>query len=426
MSVRRLGRARATAVLAALATVSCLSLTACSSGSDDPQGDGGSGGDTAAGSGSGDTAADDGGSQQVDDDGSSGDDAASPVFSTNVGKGASDVPVSTLVEVGVDGGTLSSVTVSSSEGEVAGELNDDGSSWTASERLEPGTTYKVVSVADNDSGEAKERMRFTTADLSLDQQIYPSVAPLDGETVGVGMPVIVTFDLPVTDRKAFEKNMSVTSEPAQQGSWHWLSDNEAHWRPKTYWRPGTKVHVDVDVNGVDAGNGLYGQEDREIDFTTGDAHIYQVDADTHQMKVFSNGKLLRTIPITTGEEPDYTTRSGVKVIVEKFESKRMNSETVGITGSEAYDIDNVQYAMRLTYSGEFIHAAPWSVASQGNANVSHGCTGMSTENAAWLYQMTRRGDVVEYTGTDKPMTLDNGYGDWNASFKNYEQGSALA
>ena len=106
------------------------------------------------------------------------------------------------------------------------------------------------------------------------------------------------------------------------------------------------------------------------------------------------------------------------MIIEKFATKRMNSETVGIPSdsADAYDIDDVQWAMRLTYSGEFIHAAPWSVGSQGYANVSHGCTGMSTENADWLYAMSRRGDVVEYTGTDRPMTLDNGYGDWNESF----------
>ena len=142
------------------------------------------------------------------------------------------------------------------------------------------------------------------------------------------------------------------------------------------------------------------------------------------MKVFSNGKLLRTIPITTGKE-GFTTRSGTKVIIEKFESKRMNSETVGITGSEAYDIDNVQCAMRLTYSGEFIHAAPWSVGSQGYANVSHGCTGMSTEQAALALLDQQRGDVVEYTGTDRPMAFTNGYGDWNKSFGEYSRGSAL-
>jgi lipoprotein-anchoring transpeptidase ErfK/SrfK len=106
----------------------------------------------------------------------------------------------------------------------------------------------------------------------------------------------------------------------------------------------------------------------------------------------------------------------------------MNSETVGIDRDdpEAYDIDDVEYAMRVTYSGEFIHAAPWSVGSQGNANVSHGCTGMSPADAGWLYDMTRRGDVVEYTGTDRPMTLENGYGDWNASFADWAEGSALS
>ena len=145
------------------------------------------------------------------------------------------------------------------------------------------------------------------------------------------------------------------------------------------------------------------------------------------MQVFQNGKLLRTIPITTGK-PGFTTRSGTKVIIEKFETKRMDSETVGIDRDdpEDYDIDNVEYAMRVTYSGEFIHAAPWSVGSQGYANVSHGCTGMSTDNAGWLYSISKRGDVVEYTGTDRQMTLTNGYGDWNASFPEWSKGSALS
>ncbi len=152
-----------------------------------------------------------------------------------------------------------------------------------------------------------------------------------------------------------------------------------------------------------------------------------MNAQTHQLKAFSNGKLLRTIPITTGK-PGFTTRSGVKVIIEKFDTKRMNSETVGIAQNdpEAYDIDDVKWAMRVTYSGEFLHAAPWSVGSQGYANVSHGCTGMSTENAGWLYSISKRGDVVEYTGTDRQMTLTNGYGDWNASFADYRKGSALS
>ncbi|MCQ8780236.1 Ig-like domain-containing protein, partial [Escherichia coli] len=82
---------------------------------------------------------------------------------------------------------------------------------------------------------------FTTTDLSLDQQTFASVAPLDGETVGVGMPVVVTFDVPVTDRASIEQHMSVTTTPAQIGTWRWVSDTEVHYRPKTYWQAGTQV-----------------------------------------------------------------------------------------------------------------------------------------------------------------------------------------
>jgi lipoprotein-anchoring transpeptidase ErfK/SrfK len=325
-------------------------------------------------------------------------------------------------------GTLRTLRVSSPEGMLKGRVTGDGSSWKATGRLEPGTTYTATGTAERSDGSTQRvRARASTADLTLDQQTYPSVAPLQGETVGVGMPVVVTFDVPVTDQAAFEKHMSVTSTPAQPGSWHWLSDNEAHWRPRSYWRAGTDVTVDVDVNSIPAGNGVYGQESRQVGFTVGDAVISKVNAQTHQMQTFVNGELAKTTPITTGKA-GFTTRSGVKVIMEKFRSRRMNSETVGIPNdsAEGYDLDDVEYAMRVTYSGEFLHAAPWSVGSQGSANVSHGCTGMSTADAKWIYDRSKRGDVVEYTGTDRPMTLDNGYGDWNASFADWKAGSALS
>ncbi|WP_340538605.1 L,D-transpeptidase [Nocardioides sp. GXZ039] len=416
MSVRPSARVAA----AALAAVLGLSLAACSS--DDSGSEAAANGSTGSGNGTdAGNAGSDGGSNAPAVD------TPRATITSNVKRGASDVAVSTLVSVSAKGGLLDDVKVTSEAGDVAGAIADDGATWTATDRLEPGTKYTVTARAGEGDTAARSRLSFTTADLSLDQQTYPSVAPLQGETVGVGMPVVVTFDLPVTDKAAFEKQMKVTSTPAQAGSWYWLNDTTAHWRPKSYWQPGTEVSVDVDVNGVEAGNGIYGQENREVDFQVGDAHIYKVNAKSHQMQVYSNGDLLRTIPITTGK-PGFTTRSGVKVIMEKFDSKRMNSETVGIPqgSAEAYDINNVQWAMRVTNSGEFIHAAPWSVGSQGYANVSHGCTGLSTDNAAWLYAMSRRGDVVEYTGTDRPMTFDNGYGDWNKSFKDYRAGSALA
>ena len=397
-SVRRVTAALSAAVL-------CASLAACNAASDEP---------SASSSREGDA-----GSQVAEE--------VAPVRFALATRDPRAVPIGQAVELSAEGGELTEVEVEAADG-TALEGRVHNGTWSSTGRLEPGTDYVARSSALRSDGRTVTRpVRFRTQDLSLDQQTYPSVAPLAGETVGVGMPVVVTFDVPVSDRAAFERHMTVTSTPAQPGTWHWISDNEAHYRPRSYWQAGTEVSVDIDVNSVPAGNGIYGQESRTVDFQVGDAHVYKVNMQTHQMQVFSNGDLLRTLPITTGK-PGFTTRSGTKVIMEMFEERRMNSETVGISRDdpEAYDIDDVQWAMRLTYSGEFIHAAPWSVDSQGRANVSHGCTGLSTADAGWLYAMTRRGDVVEYTGTDRWMTLTNGYGDWNASYADYKAGSALS
>jgi lipoprotein-anchoring transpeptidase ErfK/SrfK len=350
--------------------------------------------------------------------------------STNVTEGASDVKVSTQVKVKASDGTLDDVEfkVRRHKNPIDGSFNADHTVWTASELLEPATDYVVKAKASNADGKVThQRTTFATQDLTLDEQTYPSLTPLEDETVGVGMPVIVKFDIPVHHRAAFEKRMTVTSNPPMVGSWNWLSDTEVHWRPKTYWKPGTKVHVDVDVNGVNAGDGIYGQMSRTLDFNIGRSIIMRPNLQSDEMKVLINGKLARTIPITGGK-PGYETRSGTKLIIEKFEVKRMDAATVGIQPGdpEYYDIPDVQYAQRVTYSGEFLHAAPWSVYAQGSYNVSHGCVGMSTENGAWLFSITHRGDPVEVTGTSRGLEPGNGWTDWEMSFKDYKQGSALS
>jgi len=347
---------------------------------------------------------------------------------SNVGAKATDVPVDKTLELTATDGSFESVRVTAGKTTIKGSFSADKSTWTASELLEPGTTYTVRSVAVDDNGQTRRTtQRFMTRALTLAQQTYPSIAPMDGETIGVGMPVIVQFDVPVTNKSAIEKHLSVESVPAQKGSWHWLSDHEVHWRPKTYWKAGSDVTVHADINSIPAGNGVYGQLSRTTTFRVGDAVIMDVDVAAHVMRVRKNGQLLRTIPISAGK-PGFTTRSGIKVIIEKFQVKRMDAATTGINEGdpEYYNIDDVEYAQRVTYSGEFLHAAPWSVGSQGNDNVSHGCVGMSTANAAWLYGLTKRGDVVDVTGTDRHMTLENGYGDWNESFAEYRTGSALS
>ena len=343
--------------------------------------------------------------------------------------GATSVPVSTRVVARAEDGTLTRAALSyvSKKGnrvDVHGWL--ETGTWTASDLLEPGVTYTLTLEGTDSDGRSTTTTRtFTTTDLTLDDQIYVKVIP-DGQTVGIGMPVIVTFDLPVIDKAAFEKHMKVTSEPAQEGSWYWLSSREAHWRPKTYWQPGTKVHVEANLNGVPAGGGRFGQQSRTADFTVGRSVIAKVNLQTHMMDVYISGAKAKTIPISGGR-PGWETRSGIKVIVEKYTNFEMKAESIGLKeGDPDYYHDVVvKRALRLTYSGEFLHSAPWSVAQQGHENVSHGCTGMSNDSSDWVYANMRIGDVVETTGSSKPMSMGNGYADWNLSWSTYQQGSAL-
>jgi lipoprotein-anchoring transpeptidase ErfK/SrfK len=356
-------------------------------------------------------------------------DSAAKVVS-NIRAGAKRVEIDRKLRLRAESGTFESVQVTGPKGSVVqGRLSTDKSRWVSQTQLQAASRYTVTSTAVDADGLKKDyESVFRTRALSLDEQTYPSFVPVDGQTVGVGMPVIIRFDVPVTDQASIERHLKVVSQPAQPGAFHWISNSEVHWRPRSYWRPGTNVTVNADIAGVPAGGGIYGQTNRAMKFHVGNSMVSKVNMDTDQMRVFRNGKLIRTIPITTGQQPKFTTRSGTKVIIEKFRHKRMNSETIGIdpASADGYDLDDVEYAMRVTYSGEFVHAAPWSVGQQGSSNVSHGCTGMSTSNAEWLYNQTNVGDVVEYVGTDKPMDLTNGFGDWNASFASYRTGSALS
>ncbi|HEX5969502.1 MAG TPA: Ig-like domain-containing protein [Intrasporangium sp.] len=343
--------------------------------------------------------------------------------------GAKGVAVDTRVSARTEDGTLTKASLSylSKKGNkvpVEGWL--ESGTWTSSDLLEPGVKYTFSLTATDESGEQQTAKRsFTTADLTLDDQIWTKVYP-DGGTVGIGMPVIATFDLPVVDKATFEEHMKVTSQPAQQGSWYWLSDREAHWRPQKYWTPGTKVHVEANLNGVPAGGGRFGEQTVVTDFTIGRPVIAKVNLDTHMMDVHINGKKAKSIPVSGGR-PGWETRSGVKVIMEKFTNFTMKAESIGLKEGDKdfYEDVKVKRALRITHSGEFLHSAPWSVRQQGHENVSHGCVGMSDANSIWLYDNMRVGDVVETVGSKKPMTLGNGYADWNLGWAAWQKGSAL-
>ena len=324
--------------------------------------------------------------------------------------------------VEVTGGTLGAVVVRTGgdagaggqqapEGtEVPGAVGQDGA-WAPTDPLELGATYRAVATAANpDGATATGELSFTV--VGEDGAVRAKMMPLPDETVGVGMPVVLylTKAIAPEQRQALTDAMAVQTDAGVEGAWRWFSDTEAHWRPREYWPANTVVHVRVPLTEVDVGGGRFGAADRDFTFTVGDAHTSVVDADTHQMTTSVNGAVARTFPVSCGREdadPSFVTRSGVHLVLEKHADFLMDGATVGLD----YETQ-VKWATRIANSGEFVHGAPWSVPDQGVRNVSHGCVNASDANAEWFYRLSLRGDPVEVRGTDRPMELTNGLGDW--------------
>ncbi|MGI4895488.1 MAG: Ig-like domain-containing protein [Janthinobacterium lividum] len=342
-----------------------------------------------------------------------------------------DVRLDAPISVTAVGGRLSDVSVTAPDGAtLPGSLDTAGTTWTSSAALIGATTYAVHAVAANTAGiPTTSDTRLST--LTPSATAFPAVAPLSGSTVGIGMPIIVTLDEPVAaDRRAqVEKNLIVTTSPAPvAGSWSWRSDRQVEYRPENFWPAQTQVHLDADLGAVEVSPGVWGKS-RAIDLSVGSAMVSTVDIAAHTLTVTRDGEVIRTIPVTLGQSGaggKYVTRSGTKVIMSLESSRQMDAETTGVSKDDPnyYNVA-VKYAMRLTNSGEFLHAAPWSVASQGTANVSHGCTGMSTADARWMFDNSKVGDVVNYVGSDRGIEPGNGFNVWNETYAQWQAGSAL-
>ena len=337
--------------------------------------------------------------------------------------GAKKIDPAQRIVVTASDGQLAEVSVMGPKGPVKGDLSADGTVWTAKRpTLAFGSTYTVEATAIDPRGVATNH---TDEFRTLEPKDFFSgrVAPGEGAIVGVGMPITVTFDREIKNKDEVERALVVYTPTPLEGAWSWNGPDTVEFRPKDYWPGNIDVTVDLNLKGVQGSKGVYGQGNRSTTFSIGPSMITKVDAQTHQAKVFRDGEKIRTIPVTTGKT-GFETRSGVKVIVSKERTRVMDAATGGTEESdpEYYRIE-VEYAMRVTYTGEFVHAAPWSVGSQGYANVSHGCIGMSTSNAQWLYDQTNVGDVVEVTGTSNPQNLGNGITVWNETWDEWLAGS---
>ncbi|MEU9194092.1 L,D-transpeptidase [Streptomyces hundungensis] len=327
-------------------------------------------------------------------------------------------------------GRLTDVTAVDGNGRyLAGELAADGTRWHSTAPLVAGAHYTVKVSTENEDG--SPGLRTLTFDTEAAKDALEVEFGPDAGKYGVGQPITAQLSRPVKDKAAravVERALKVESTPSVEGAWYWVDDKVLHYRPKEYWPTHATINVHSNLQGVKIADKLYGGAAKPLKITTGDRIEAITDAAGHTMTVKRNGEVINTIPVTTGK-PGFSTRNGVKVVLGKQYFVRMRGETVGISSSsaDAYDLP-VYYATRVTWSGEYVHAAPWSVGSQGSANVSHGCTGMSTGNAAWFFETINEGDIVKVVNSigDDMTPFDNGFGDWNVSWDKWRTGSVLA
>lgn len=325
-------------------------------------------------------------------------------------------------------GKLASVTVTTGDGKALdGTLSSDGTSWTSSHATGYGTTYTLkAQLAASDGKKTTRTSSFTT--LSKDEIFVGTYNVNKGATVGVALPVSIVFNKAIHDKAAVERKLKVSSSPAVEGAWSWMKDRDGKdrvdYRPKEYWKPGTKVKLRMDLVGLKNGD-LVGTQKREIDFTIGKSVVSTVDVVKKTMTVAENGKVVKTLPVSTGKKT-FETWNGTMVVLSKVPTIRMNSASVGIFGPEAYDLGSVKWDVQLTPSGTYAHAAPWNEGKFGKVNASHGCIGLSTANAKWFYDRVNYGDPVTVVKSTDVVAVNNGYGAWNVDWETWKKGSALA
>ncbi|MGX5214808.1 L,D-transpeptidase [Streptomyces violaceus] len=334
--------------------------------------------------------------------------------------------------VKVSDGKLTDVkmTVAGGGQAVPGSISSDGKAWKPKEQLERGTKYQISATAkDTDGRTAAANSIFTT--VSTSNSFIGTYTPDNGTTVGAGMPVSFTFDKAITERKAVQSRITVTSSSGQKVVGHWFNGQRLDFRPEEYWKAGSKVTMKIDLDGVEGADGVYGVQKKTVTFTVGRSQVSTVDVNTQTMTVVRDGKTIKTIPISAGS-PEHTTYNGQMVISEKFVQTRMNSRTVGLGGE--YDIPDVPHAMRLTTSGTFIHGNYWYNKGNppfGRQGTSHGCVGLADVQGAggstpskWFYDNSLIGDVVIVKNSpDKTVAPDNGLNGWNMAWSQWVAGS---
>ena len=303
--------------------------------------------------------------------------------------------------------------------EIDSKFNADKTEWTTDEPMGYGRTYTLT--AKNVDGKTSTA---TFSTIVPDRQATAAVGPLDGSTVGVAQAVTFRFGVPITDTKAVEDAITIQTSNDTEGGFFWLDPYELRWRPKEYWEPGTEVDVAAEFYGRDFGGGTWGSSDINISFTIGDAVETVIDNATKTLTVTRNGEVLKSFPIALGRDGAYDTPNGTYVVGDEHASLVMDSRTYGLGLDQGGYVTPVDWATQMSYSGIYVHSAPWAAWAWGNTNVSHGCVNASPENARWFQEAVRRGDpVIVKNALGGDLSPYDGLGYWNFRWEQRSGGS---
>ena len=392
-SGRRLSTPRLT-VLAALSAAACLVVAACSSG----------GSATSSGS----------AGQPSSKSSAHAVTASSAALSITPVNGARTANPAKGVVVKASEGKIQNVTVTAGHDPVSGSLSEGNTVWRSTWALQPSRSYTVHATAVNSAGK-------TVSSVSSFRTLTPSATDtamiFEGykQSYGVGIPIRLTFSSPVSNKAAVERSLEVTSSKPVTGSWYWDGDQTLYFRTMNYWQPGTTVSFNGHLAGLEASPGVYFTADLTQTFDIGPSLIVVASTKTHHLNVYYKGKLWGHWPISTGR-PGLDTVDGTYITLEKGNPVRM----VGNGYNEL-----VNDAVRFTYSGDYLHSAPWSVGEQGITNVSHGCVNLSPQHAAMYYNLATPGDPVTVIGSPHAGKWGDGFTVWFLSWKQLLKGSAL-
>ncbi len=345
--------------------------------------------------------------------------------------GTSKVRPEKGVSVTAASGALEKVSVTGSGSTAEGTLTADKKTWHTTWALKPGTRYTVTATAKNSSGKVTTvTSTFSTAKASHTIKVS-DVIPSARETVGVGMPITVNFDSPVANREAVERALEVRSTTPVQGAWRWITSQQVIFRTKSYWPAHSSVSLVAHMTGVRAASGVYGTKDFTRTFKIGASHIAKVSLKSDKSKVYIDGKLAKTIPVSGGmggadaHGNDFRTTSGVHLAMGKLPEVWMTSPNITDKKDPGYYHELVLKDVQISNSGEYLHQSPGEYGCLGNRNCSHGCVRQTVAGAAWFYKISQRGDVVSISGSSRDLAWNNGWGYWQLSWSKWVKGGAI-